>query len=59
MEKKNYIQPLSETTVLPKDVLMQDPNPASGGSFPGGFPVNPARRYVPNVNTGDSVVAVF
>ena len=42
MEKRTYIQPVIETMVLPKDVLMADPNPASGGSFPGGMPANPA-----------------
>ncbi len=42
MEKRTYIQPKCEAMILPKDVLMQDPNPASGGSFPGGMPNNPA-----------------
>ena len=42
MKKRTYIQPAMETMVLPKGALMDDINPASGGSFPGGFPQNPA-----------------
>ena len=53
-----YIQPQMETMVLPKDVLMTDPNPASGGSFPGGFPSNPApARRAPAL--GNDSVQVF
>lgn len=48
MKKLTYIQPVMETMVLPKGVLMNDINPASGGSFPGGstptFPANPAPK---------------
>jgi len=42
MEKRTYIQPKMETTVLPKEVLMEDINPASGGAFPSVLPANPA-----------------
>jgi len=42
MEKRTYIQPKMEMTVLPKEVLMEDINPASGGAFPPGLPANPA-----------------
>lgn len=55
MNKKMYIQPQMETMVLPKDVLMTDPNPASGGSFPGGFPSNPAPAHRAPVLGNDSV----
>ena len=42
MEKRTYIQPKMDTLVLPKGILMDDINPASGGSFPDAFPANPA-----------------
>ncbi|MBQ6724716.1 MAG: hypothetical protein IJQ84_09450 [Paludibacteraceae bacterium] len=44
MEKRTYIQPKCEAMILPKDVLMDDINPASGGSFPGGLPLSPAPK---------------
>lgn len=44
MEKRTYIQPVMETMVLPKGVLMEDVQAASGGSFPDDLPPNPAPR---------------
>jgi hypothetical protein len=44
MKKRTYIQPKMETTVLPKEVLMEDINPASGGEFPSVLPANPAPK---------------
>lgn len=44
MKKLTYIQPEMETMVLPAGALMNDINPASGGSFPGGLPANPAPK---------------
>lgn len=47
MKKRTYIQPKMETTVLPKEVLMEDINPASGGSFPDDLPPNPVPKRQP------------
>ncbi len=44
MKKLTYIQPKMETTVLPKEVLMEDIKPASGGEFPPVLPANPAPK---------------
>ena len=48
-----YIQPQMETMVLPKNVMMQEA--ASGGSFPGGMPANPAPIRRAPVLSNDSV----
>ena len=45
MEKRTYIQPVMETMVLPKGVLMDDVQAASGGSFPTDLPPNPAPKH--------------
>ena len=44
MEKRTYIQPAMDTMVLPKDVMMNDPEPASGGSWPTDDPADPAPK---------------
>lgn len=44
MKKRTYIQPAMDTMVLPKDVMMNDPEPASGGSWASGDPADPAPK---------------
>ena len=46
MEKRTYIQPKCEVVAVATSAMM-DGNPLSGGSFPGGLPLNPAPTWRP------------